>query len=356
MAIFKLQSGLIFSDTFESADARWNFSPSGSCTVTNNQLLIEHNDTEETKALFYVPQEQELLFEVSADYFPSEFGDEGGILIWNSAHNKLEFLERMDGIRTDEYTTWRAVKKGKLWTFYANRNGQWELFDSSVLEAHMMGVVLKGPNQTNFTPLTINRAVLCKGTAVTVGNLGIGSKVVLTDENGIPVKEQIVPSGYTGIQVELPTIPFKGKITIFQNSVQVSHMNLPVEFFGGDVYMFGTDLTVLWKGLPLDMYGPTSLGDMKNGAIEEQMVLKNDSTSDTAQNIIFSVKQYLDEFGWRWVDIAVDSNGVPGTYGDQLTLGTLNPGESVPFWVKVTKNNNDWATKPTHFMFDIQHN
>jgi hypothetical protein len=365
MGIFKIESGLIFDDRFDYLDSRWQISPSGYVSVQNNQLVLQHSDSYDgTKVLFDLPQnEEKLLLQVEADYTPSEIGDEGGILIWNNALNKLEFLESVEVNRSDEYSIWQARKRGQLWSFYAQRSGSWELFDSAALiNPPMAGVVLKGYPNNNFKPLIISRAILCKGSSITVGNVNSGYRVELLDENDVVVSSQIIPEYFAGTEIELPSIPFTGRLRIYDKPTPsyptgrlLSEQLNPVVFYGGDVYLHGTDLQIIWNGQELNTDGVTHLGTMQNNIILTKMTVRNVTTGNIAENIEVAIRQYKDEFGWEWVDIANDENGSPGTWANVIQLGTLHPGEEIDFWVKVEKNYAHWSTKPTHFIFDVNH-
>ncbi|MEJ9203131.1 hypothetical protein P4W02_17030, partial [Bacillus thuringiensis] len=102
MSIHRVQTGLIFDDNFETLDSRWIVSPTDSYTYSDSdkQLVLKHNSTDRsTNALFSLPQnEDELLLQVHSNYTPKYLGDEGGLVIWKNALEKVEFLESEDSI------------------------------------------------------------------------------------------------------------------------------------------------------------------------------------------------------------------------------------------------------------------
>ncbi|MFC7561300.1 hypothetical protein ACFQY3_23745 [Paenibacillus farraposensis] len=156
MGIYKKWSGLIFDDTFQSGEihSRYQISPTTACTLNTGlqQLIMSHTE-QETMLLFDAPKDEPtLLLEVTADYVPIAYGDEGGIVIWQDGYHRLEFLESRD-TTTREYSRWRAEKKGNQWTFYANRGLGWELFDSADLVAEKIGILLKIHNVMNTSNL-----------------------------------------------------------------------------------------------------------------------------------------------------------------------------------------------------------
>lgn len=370
LSIHRVQSGLIFDDGFDTLDSRWVVSPSDSYNHegATNTLSLQHNAMDRsTNALFSLPQEEELLFQVQADYTPTMLGDAGGIVIWKNALEKVEFLESEDGTQVGEYSTWRAIKRQNLWTFFAERGGAWELFDSTIcIDPTMAGVMLKGIERTGYVPLNLKRAILCKGTSVSVGNLDALSKLILLDNIGNVVSEQIVPEGYSGVTVELPAIPFTGKFNLYiknQEGIYVlaAQQEEIATMYGGDVFLKGTDLKIIWNGKQLSEITPTHLGALKHNVIEQKMIVLNDNIDSVAENVTISVAIYLEEYGWEWCDIALDINGQPDVYQDKTVLiGSLLPDQSKDFWIKVTRpeTTNDEDRKqqmrPTHFYLEVR--
>lgn len=360
----------MFDDNFETLETRWLVSPSDAYAHDDelNRLTLEHNNTDRsTNALFEVPtEEDDLLLQVHADYVPTHLGDEGGIVVWKNALEKVEFLESEDSLQSGEYSIWRAVKKQNLWTFFAHKNNSWELFDSTVcVDPTMAGVVLKGIDREGYVPLNIDKVILCRGSKVSVGNVNSQYKVELVDDQGETVNSQVVPDGFSGVDLELPSIPFRGKLIVYDkdengNYYKVNEQEEYTDLYGGDVYILGTELTVLWNGEELSEVNPTHLGSLKQDEIEEKMTLLNKSTGNVAENIQVSVAVYEEQFGWRWCDLAVDNEGQPEVYEDTtISMGTLFAGESRDFWVKVVKQDTETGEeirqrmKPTHFFLNV---
>lgn len=372
MSIHRVQSGLIFDDNFDTLDTRWVVSPSDSYGYSDvgKQLTLNHNPTDRsTNALFSLPtDEDELLMQVHADYTPKYLGDEGGIVIWKNSIEKVEFLESEDSTQSGEYSVWRAVKRQNLWTFFAQRNAAWELFDSTIcIDPTMAGVVLKGTPRTGYVPLAIDRVILCRGAHISIGNVNSLYKVELIDaETMSVVNEQIVPEGYSGIDMELPSIPFRGKLKIYDrdsdgNYILIDEQKEYADMYGGDLFLMGTDLKVIWNGQELSEVTPTHLGALKQDEIEQKMTVLNDTTGNVAENVEISVAIYSTEFGWEWCDLANDVSGTPGPYQDiSIQLGTLFAGDSEDFWVKIVRHDLTDAEKlkeqmrPTHFYLVVK--
>lgn len=360
MGIYKKWSGLLFDDKFDGAgiDSRYGLSPSGAVTLDSalSQVVMPHTDIE-TMVIFDTPDnEPTLMFEVTANYIPTELGDEGGIIIWQDGYHRLEFLESRD-TTTQEYSRWRAQKKGNTWTFYANRGFGWELFDTANLVAQKIGVVLKNPDRTGYVTLNLDRLVLCRSSKITVGNLPEGYSVHLCDSAGFSVASSTVLPLWTGVELELPSLPFTGILRVYdENGVLLSSLG-PFDIYGGDTYLYGTDLRVLWKGTELNLTGETSLGTMYDNLIQVQMELLNPSTNKTADSISMGILKYRDEFGYEWADICHDdgTDNPDGNYSKRLDMGSLDPLATKKFWMKVERKSEHFGIKPIHFILDITH-
>jgi hypothetical protein len=360
MGIYRKSSGLLFDDKFDSGNihSRYTLSPSNACVLdtTLGQLVMSHTDGD-TSVLFDVPSnEQTLMLEVTADYVPAEQMDEGGILIWQDGYRKLEFLESRD-TTTQEYSRWRALKKGNRWTFYADRGNGWELFDSAVLVAEKMGVILKNPDSNGFVPLKIDRIVLCRGSKITVGNLPSGYSVYLCDPSGNSVASATVEPNWTGVEIELPTIPYYGIIRVYDEQGTLLSSLGAFDIYGGDVFLFGTELKVFWKGKELNVDKDTYLGTMYDDQILVQMELFNPSPQKPANTITLGILQYLDYYGYTWVDLCHDdgADNPAGDFAKLIDMGRLEPLESRKFWMKVQRLEEHFDIKPMHFILDINH-
>jgi hypothetical protein len=360
LGIYKKWSGLLFDDKFDGGgiDSRYGLSPADSCNLdtTSNQLIMSHTDLE-TMVTFEVPVgEPTLMFEVTADYVPTELGDEGGIVIWQDGYHRLEFLESRD-TTIQEYSKWRAYKKGNKWTFYANRGKGWELFDSANIEAFRMGVVLKNQLEVGFNDLNLDRYVLCKDSKVTIGNLPEGYSAYLCDANGYTVSSATVQPLWTGVEFELPTLPFNGILRVYDDrGILLSSLG-SFDIYGGDTYLYGTDLRVLWKGVELSLTEETYLGALYNNVIQVQMELQNPSSNKSADAISMGILKYLESFGYEWADICHDdgTDKPVGDYSQRLDMGDLAPLESKKFWMKVERKSEYFGIKPIHFILDITH-
>lgn len=359
MGLYRKVSGLIFDDTFnsESINSRYTLSPSElfSLDREKGQVIIPHANSDAT-LLFNMPDEVSLLMEVTADYIPTEEEDEGGILIWKDSTHKLEFLESKD-TTTEEYSRWRALKKGNRWTFYANRGHGWELFDSAIMTADKMGVVLKHPASEGFVPIGLDRLVLCTDTKITVGNLPPGYTVFLCNPDGNSIASATVQPNWTGIELELPTMPYNGIIRAYDTEGNLLSSLGPFDMYGGDSFFYGTELQVLWKGKELNTQSDTYLGTMYDNQILVQMEILNPSEEKPAMDISLGILQYKEVFGYEWVQLCHDDgNGHPILeFSTNINLGRLEPLGNTKFWMKIEREFDYFDIKPMNFILDINH-
>lgn len=373
MSIYRVGYGLIFEDGFDTFDTdRWRtVSPSNAVRLQgDNGTGILHMGTSRngrsTVVMMDLPQdENELLFQVYADYTPALEGEGGGIVVWKNAMEKVEFLETVDTTRELTYSVWRAVKRNNLWAFYAQQSdGSWELFDSTIcIDPTMLGLTLRDHVDRLAKPLRIDRVVLCRGTHIKVANISNGDKVVLKGADGVVVREATVPLNHSGVALELPTIPFNGTIEVHQLEEDkwkiISLTEEEVRMYGGDLFLKGTDLKIKWRDAYLNETTATHIGSLKNNRLRLPMVLCNTNEFDVAENVEIKVAQYLDHFGWKWVDVATDVNGSPGVFSDIIEMGTLDPLSEKTFWVNIeVKDRNDkdflgQALRETNFYLEV---
>lgn len=359
MGIYKKWDGLIFDDKFDSGGihSRYTLSPSSAVTLdtTLGQAILTHTEND-TSVMFDVPQEQTFLMEVTADYVPTELLDEGGIIVWQDGYHRLEFLESRD-TTVKEYSRWRALKRANKWTFYADRGNGWELFDTAPMVADKVGVILKNRMEDGFKSMGLDRIVVCKGDKFTVGNLPMGYSVYLCDPNGNSTSSTVVEPNWTGCDIELPTVPYNGIIRVYDTHGNLLSSLGAFDIYGGDVFLFGTELKVIWNGKELNKETDTYLGTMYDNQILVQMLLNNPSEEKPANTISLGVLRYLEEFGYEWADICHDDgNDMPtGDFAKTLDMGNLASLESRKFWMKVERLEARFGIKPLHFILDINH-
>jgi hypothetical protein len=357
MALFRKEYGMIFDDNFMEDSGLWTYSPSGNCTLdtVGGVIRLRHGVTSDTRMLTNLPNERTLLMEVTATYVPTEDDDTGGLLIWRDAVNKLEFLESKDTIDGD-YRIWRAVKDGNQWKFFAKKNNGWEFFDSAPFTATMAGVILKAaPDGLINQDILVDRVVVCKGTKVQVGNIDAGRRVDLCNRIGDVIDSRTASSSSTGAEFELPSVPFRGSLKLYGADDLLVDQTDVIDIYGGDVFLCGADLHVIWNSHELDRYNANSIGPLYDDTLVVRMSVFN-PVVPLAKNVTLAVMKYQQEFGYEWADVARDMAGSPAAFGDNASLGDIPINESRDFYVRFTREDaNLFSMKPAQFVVDVSY-
>ncbi len=360
LGVYKKTSGLIFDDGFDSGSihSRYSFSPANTgCLDKDSGHIVLNHAEEDNLMLFDIPDSQyNLLLEVTADYVPTEYGDEGGIVVWKDGESRIEFLESMD-TAAREYSKWRALREGNRWTFYADRGAGWELFDTDSLVASRIGVVLKGKPVNGYDPMRIDRIVLCRSDKITIGNLPEGFSVYLCNDDGASVASATVEKNWTGVDIKIPSAPYNGILKVYDRQGNLVSSLEAFDIYGGDSFLYGTELKVHWKGKELSVTGETYLGTMYDNKLLVQMEVFNPSTTKPARQVKLGILQYLDCFGYEWVDLCGD-DGTDApllAFSPMLELPEVAPLESRKFWMKVERKSEHFGIKPMDFILDINH-
>ncbi|OBR67753.1 cell adhesion protein [Paenibacillus oryzae] len=360
MGLYKNSSGLLFDDGFDSGSihARYVLSPAntGDLDAGKGQFVLQHTE-DDNLILFDIPDNEfSLLFEVTADYVPTEYGDEGGIVVWKDGESRIEFLESMD-TATREYSKWRALRRGNRWTFFADRGSGWELFDTASMVASKLGVALKGRAINGYDSMRIDKMVLCRSDKLSVGNLPEGYTVYLCDPGGHAIASSTVEKNWTGVELNVPEMPYHGILRVYDVAGNLVSSLGAFDLYGGDSYLYGTELKVQWKGKELNVTGDTHLGTMYDNQIMIQMELINPSADKPARQIRMGILQHLDEFGYEWVDLCHDDGlDAPLDHvSPLLEFQEVPPLGSVKFWMKVERKFDHFGIKPISFILDINH-
>ena len=349
MSLYRVESGLIFDDQFNGDSGIWELSPPADCQIADGQMLLRHSQYE-TTALFELPNEPTVLFEVTADYTPMEMCDEGGIVIWKDGTRKLEFLETVD-TTSEEYSRWRAWKKQSNWFFSADRGSGWETIDNGPLSAIKAGIVLKNKQKPGYQQLIVKRAIVCKGKSIKIGDLEQGFQVKISDHQGLVLCEAVVQAEMSGVEMELPSAHIYGYIDVYDSDNRLVVSMGALDLYGGDIFCLGTKLQVRWNEQELKRAENNHLGTMYDNQIEVEMDMYNPSDSITATNVIVKIAEYAGKFGYEWVDIALD--GV--SYAKELIIEQLLPQQTVSFFVKVIRRGFQFQLEPGRFFIHITH-
>lgn len=350
VSLYKKQSGKIFVDDFDSINPEWIISPSDSFSIAARKGFIRLNHTADKDVMLLINKpEGDIAIQVIADYTPDVEGDKGGLIIYQNADNKIEFLESHSINSSKEHREWLATSTGEQWDFYSKVDATFDYADSDKLEATKIGVVLKKGVADPYKPLDIDRIIITSGHKLKLRQLFPNNRVILKDENGTTLSINQVGKLNTGIDINLPSLEFQGTIEVCdeQNSLIAEKKAL---FYGGDIYNMGSPLKIIMDSKELNDTDPTNLGNM----IEEKRIIKmmvQNENSVAVHNLKISIEQYMERVGYTWADISLDKSN----WADQIAIGTLGANSYSEFWVLVTKDLNYIGFEPILFNIKLQH-
>lgn len=352
--IYEIESGLLFIDNFNELNSRWIVSPPSSYSISDREgfLRLKHNENNDVLMLVDKPN-FDIAIQAFVEYSPIVVGDEGGLLVYRSSTQKVEFLENKDDVNSLTQREWLAESEGDVWNFFTKKADGFEFVENGVLDAVKLGLTLKKGNGTDFANLDVDRVIVTRGRKLTLKNLEQSIRVVLKDINETIVSDNTVQEGMTGLEIVLPSLEFEGTLEIYSIDGQLFASKNAV-FYGGDVYSLGTLIQIMWGENELETTESTNIGNMVGGVREIKLDIHNPS-GIVINNLKVAITQYMDKFGYTWADIAEDINGSPSNYVDELIFPTMNPLETKSIWLKVTKGHDYMGLENLKFNIHIEH-
>lgn len=353
VTMYRVESGFIFGDDFTTLDGRWTLSPIGSGNLNERFgfMRLRHDAVVDTLMLCDIPQADEVAIEVSADFAPTVEGDEAGIVVWQNADERIDFVEKYNALSTLIHSSWMALKENGNWRFYSDTGSGLNFVDSDNLGgATRFGVVVKRGVNTEFKNVDVDKVLVTRGNKLTVLNLSDGYTVRLEKPDGSLIAQSTVGSGNSGVQIRMPQLSITGGIVIL-DTVGVEIARIDAIFYGGDIYSIGTSVEVRRGGTELNRSDFTDLGSMSSGSLIESFEVFNPATAPVS-NVKLSIEQYTTKFGWTWADISLSNSG---PWSKQLTIPSVGAGSSVPFWLQVTKGTDYMGIEPLQFKVHLEH-
>ena len=344
----RISSGLVFIDDFDSPTLNtsvWQASPTDgsrySLTERSGYLRLKHGDPD-LFILMTAPR-YDFVMEVDTDYQPVRPTDQGGVVAYLDKDNYVEMLEYFDSVTgiTQAYDRLRLIKRSDLYEGYgSNDNGKtWDLIGTAFMSAPKIGMVLHGINETSSDVLDIDAVRIYRDTKIHVGNLNPGQVVKLFSDTGLLLGEAVCAddSDHAKIEGQNLNYPFDGTVEIYDKTgFLLDSTGVVKDIWGGDVFWYGIQLNFELDGLLLKQDREHQLGNMQGGVIERRAFIIN-SNDIPVNNITASIAALGSYLGWEWANIAEDSFGEPGVYGGSINIGTMQPGDRIPVWLKVTR-------------------
>lgn len=345
MILIKESSGVIFDEQFKT-NSDWQLTNPNATTIGSGSLTIDHLLSSDVMVLKNIPSDANA-FEVSIDYTPLLENDSGGLILYNNEDEFSELLESEDATQA-HLENIKVIREGNNFDFYMQRNNIFEYINSVDYPFRKIGFIAK-QGQSTFKPLIINRFVATKNNRLQVKNLPGGFSVAF--EYGDEVISAVVDI-FGSATIELPHLVVAGTLKLLDGKLIVVEQT--TEFFGGDIYYYGSSLLIQRNGVSLDEINPNEIGSVNSTALELQLELYNQSTS-AIDNIQLTIQKYSMLFGYEWADIAEDISGSHGTYSDVLNIDRINAQQIIPFWIRVEKTGIATSAEKVFFEIKINH-
>lgn len=354
MSLYLRESGLIRNDTFGvGLPAAYVATPVSRVATDAGRLRLDHDTNEDTLVLATLPGA--CAIEIKADYTPTIENDQGGLVLYQNADNKVEFLERTDTNVGTNIARWRAVSgDGKTWDLFADSGSGFQFTDMvSEFIPNKVGAVLKKGTASGYVKLFLERLTITKSAILTVGNLANGFTVELLDaSNAVVATAQVVSSKAL---VPMPSLHVNGSLQVKNGGTTVD--TISGEFYGGDRYDSGSSLKIVKDNVTLEELSRTDLSDvgtMTNGQLLKKLYIHN-PTAAPVSSISVLIEQWNAKFGYQWADVAKDVSGVPGTWGDVITYTSVPANSSTAFWLRVEQQPGYTEIDPLELSIGLQH-
>lgn len=354
MALYKRIDGRIRDDVFTNTiPGGYIVSPLNRYSFNGSALVLQHDSLDDVRAL--VDVSGACAVEISADYTPTELNDTGGLILFSDAERTAEFLEKADTAITQTVSRWRTKStNGKDWDFYADNGNGFSFIDSALeFTPKKVGVVLKKGNASGFVPLSLKRITITTSDTLLLVNVTDGQTVELVDETNTVIVSGVAINNT--VSLVMPRLIVTGKIRVKSGATLVEEIS--GTFAGGDRYDGGATLKIVKDATTKEELSVTDLSDlplMVNGVMQKKYYLYNPSSS-SAVNVNVNVLAYSTEFGYQWADVAKDSGGVAGTYGDTINYASIAAGVTVAFWIRVVQGTDYSGLDPLKFTIELQH-
>lgn len=339
----------------------WQASPTDSSryslTERSGYLRLKHGSPD-LFVLMNTPR-FDFVMDVTTDYQPVRPSDQGGIVAYLDNDNYIEMLEYFDSVTgiTKAFDKIRMIKRSDLFEGYgSNDNGAtWELIGTAFMTAPKIGFILHGIQETSSDTLDIDSVRIYRDTKLHVGNLNPGQTAKLFSRTGVLLGEAVcaADADHAKIEGQNFSYPIEGSVKLYDSTgFLLDETPVLSDIWGGDVFWYGIQLDLELDGLILKQDREHQLGNMQGGVIERKayVINTNDIPVNAVRASIMALGSYV---GWEWADIALDSFGEPQAYGDVLDLGTMQPGERIPIWMKITRRSSQQIASLHDYKFRV---
>ena len=278
----KRSSGLIFYEDFSN-------------TTINEQIKINGVFNKVNKVLykgelyFDIFNYPNFVLQVVNSYIPANINDYGGIFLRKDNGEAINFVEYYEEpLQQIPYV--RIIRKNNNYIGKGSNDGLNWFYrgDAFLCPATQAGIFVTGNTAYN-----INSISLFKDEYITVYNVRNGWKLFVNDVYTV--------SAYNGqIKAILP-YPFNGNLKIYnENDELVCNSNI-INGWGGDEYECTINVDIIDPDSQslLNVEDLIHLGELQNGFILRQYILKNNDTEEVSFTV--KIAEYSPFYDWVWL-------------------------------------------------------
>lgn len=359
MALQRIQSGLILHEVFAGSDlpAGWEPLPANPSRYGMADGLQILPGSRPAYLLRPMPN-GDFILDAQFVFAPAEEGEHGGLVLFGDGSYQI-FVQLYHDPDAPTFEWARLMKRGARVEAYGRENSEspWEYLGNA--EWHGTGRIGFYRSGAGTEPLVVKEVRCYQAPTFQIGNLGEGFTVEIWDEAGETLLDTIQSSadGWAGYSILNVEQPFTCRFKVYDDANLPIYNSDPVSLWGGDVY---------WRDLPFELHidgavvtpdDVAQLQEMRNGVSETQIELVNTGQDPIIANISLEpmYPDYSQPYdpvnlpewavwtnGVDWVTLAPDIDGKPGEYRPTLSLGELQVGESVKFWIRIDRPAEEW--------------
>ena len=344
MKITKKYSGLVFNDQLTSLSNWVSTSPANVSVGTG--MVVTHSNAKDVRVLRTIPTSAKV-FELAIDYTSSAADDAAGVILYTSDTNYIEIIESFDEAQKP-VTDYKIIYRDGVWDVFALRDGSYEFVTSSTEQFTKFGVVVK-KGLTTYQNLKLLQVVAARNPYLTFTSLPDNSILEVT-KGDATVIETVIDSV---ARYEMTHAEETLTVRLLTEDNEEMY-NVTQLFSMGDEYFASSELELLKDGVTMTMDKVNEIGSIVGNVVEKKLELRNPLAYEIT-NIAAQIGEYLDKDGYLFADIALDVNGVPGTYKDELNISKLDAKASVFFWFKFDKTNDTEGLNSLYSFVKISH-
>lgn len=340
MKLFKMRSGVKVDDAFTSLNG-WVVSDNSKVDTTNG-LNIDADQFNDVTVSTFIDSDV-TSYVAFIDYTPLYDGDDGGMRLFNSNDEAVELLEfYKEGMPSLEEV--RITRDGNTWTMEMKRDGEYEHIDSFEYPFKNIGFIRKPSD--NGVPFTVSRFIGTTSRTLTINQLPVKSVVTVITNDG---ETEYTADEDEKVEIVLEDNYINGTIKVtFDGELLLEREG---EYFGGDIYSFGTFLEMVHDDEVVEQFDPHKLGRVTAEGLLVKLELYNPSDLP-AVDVKVKVEQYNSAIGYDWTDISLNENG---PFDKSVTIPLIEPKGKEPYWILIQRDSIVPEDNLIYFTIHVEH-